>query len=337
VAGGLKVELVKGLCPSIDVAAAAAPPDRRFLVRAWFGDGPGLRTLSLRSSSNECLAALPLQRRGPVSAVPGSYWPFRSFPVADVPSRHLATLLRTPAARRALGLAFRLGPVCEDDPALALLTKALAGASYTLIQREVGRCFVHRVEDLLAEGPWPHASAIQRNARRERQLQAHGPVQWRFVRGAAWTAEIFDQLAAIEQASWLGETGGDRKFSDPDERRRWERLAQDPSFSDYMSACLLLVGDRPAAFSFDLDVGTTRFGIASGYDPAFHQQSPGRLLHYRNTEEAIRRGIRLINWGCGDSGYKRQLGATPGPRLLDCLFVRNLPGFEALARRLWRA
>jgi hypothetical protein len=84
------------------------------------------------------------------------------------------------------------------------------------------------------------------------------------------------------------------------------------------------------------DVGTTRYGLCSGFDPAFAQASPGRLLHYRNTEAAIARGIRLINWGCGDSGYKRQLGAVEGPRLLDCLLVRDLPGLVPLAQKLWR-
>ncbi len=333
----LKMELVRGLCPVIDAAAAAAAPDRRFLGRAWFDDGSHVRTLSLLDPSGACLLALPLDRRGPISAIPASYWPFRSFPVADTPGEPLAPLFRSPAAREALGLAFRLGPVCEDDPALLVLREALAAASYEVIEREVGRCFVHRVEDLLARGPWPHASAVQRNARRERQLGARGTVRWRFVRGADWTPDVFDQLAAIEKASWVAEAGGDLKFSDPRERRRWERLARDPAFVEHMSACILLVGDRSAAFSFDLDVGTTRFGIASGYDPDFHQQSPGRLLHYRNTEEAIRRGTRLINWGSGDSGYKRELGAVPGPRLIDCLFVRDLPGVGALARRFWRA
>jgi CelD/BcsL family acetyltransferase involved in cellulose biosynthesis len=113
-------------------------------------------------------------------------------------------------------------------------------------------------------------------------------------------------------------------------------MAADPRVADHLSACLLLVGGRPIAFSFDLDVGTTRYGLCSGFDPAFAQASPGRLLHYRNTEAAIARGIRLINWGCGDSGYKRQLGAVEGPRLLDCLLVRDLPGLVSIVQRFWR-
>ena len=331
----LEIEVVAGLSPAIAEAAAASRADLQFLTPSWFAAGGDkrLRTLVVRTADSKCVAAVPMASKGPVGTVPGSYWPFRSFPVVEGAT---CMNMRSGAARRALGWAFRLGPICEDDPALLFLRDGLDGSGYRLLEREAGRCFVHDVDALLSEGPWPHPSAIQRNARRERLLAKCGPVRWEFVRGTGWSHGVFDRLAAVEKASWLGEAG-DYKFSNTIERRRWEKLARDPEFADYMSACLLMVGERPIAFSFDLDVGPTRWGIASGYDRAFHQQSPGRLLHYRNTEEAIRRGIRLINWGSGDSGYKRQLGAVPGPRLLDCLFVRDLPGVERLARRMWRS
>ena len=336
----LELEVARGLSPLLAEAAAAATPDRRFLAPCWFKaeTAEPLHTLIARSSSGTCLAALPVSRRGPLRTVPGSYWPFRSFPVAEeLSASRCKALFRSPLARRALGWAFRIGPICEDDPALLLIREAVRGSGYGLIEREVGRCFIHDVDALPRDDPWPHASAIRRNARRERLLAEQGAVRWEFVRGSRWSGAVFDQLAAIENASWIGgeEDAGDCKFKAPGERARWERLSKDSDFAEYMSACLLLVGERPIAFSFDLDVGATRFGIASAYDRTFHQQSPGRLLHYRNTEEAIRRGIRLINWGAGDSGYKRQLGAVPGPRLLDCLLVRDIPGVERLARRFW--
>ena len=333
----LDMEVVGGLSPAIADAASAAAADRRFLMPCWFGagDDKGLRTLVVRGASGTCIAAVPVRRIGPLRTVPGSYWPFRSFPVVEGAA---GNVLNVRSARRLLGWAFRMGPICEDDPALALLRQGLQGSGYRLLEREAGRCFIHDVDSLLQEGPWPHKSALQRNARRERLLAQSGPVRWEFVRGSGWTSDVFDRMAAVEKASWLGgkQNGADCKFSHPRERKRWEALAENSEFAGYMSACLLMVGERPVAFSFDLDVGATRWGIASGYDRAFHQQSPGRLLHYRNTEEAIRRGIRLINWGSGDSGYKRQLGAVPGPRLLDCMFVRDLPLVRQLARSLWR-
>lgn len=333
----MRVSVAPGLGPCLSNTAKVAASDRQFLSAGWYGGESGaLATLSAIGNDGEALAALPLTGRWPFRWVPGSYWPFRSFPVAaSARPEQLARLFREARRAGALGLAVRLGPTCEDDPALALLRQAVDETGYRLVERVLGRCFVHHVDDLLADGPWPHASAQRRNATRERQLAAHGPIRWAFVRGADWTGGHLDDLAAVERASWLGASGGDRKFGGESQRRHWRRLIADPTIAGHLSACLLYVGARPIAFSFDLDCGNTRFGICSGYDRAFHQQSPGRLLHYRNTADAIARGVRLINWGCGDSGYKRQLGAVPGPRLLDCLLVRDLPGLVPLARRLW--
>ena len=95
---------------------------------------------------------------------------------------------------------------------------------------------------------------------------------------------------------------------------------------------LLLVDGAPAAFAFDLDTGDRRYAIANGYDPAFAKQSPGKLLQYRNLIAARARGIRLVDWGMGDSGYKQVMGATKGAVLRDWLLLR--PGLPALAGRM---
>ena len=327
------VQVEPGFSPAICAVASLAAPDRRFLNRGWYEvHGTGTpETVTLRDSAGDCVAAMPLAGSGPLRHLPGSYWPFRAFPVAETldPARTSGKLRFGPAT-----LAARIGPICEDDPALHFLRAAADGSPFQLLERPAGRCFVQDLTALTAAGPWPHASAIKRNAVRERRLAQQGPVTWQFASGAEIDARLFDAMAAVEAASWQGQGGGDRKF-DPERRPAWERMADDPRVASFLSACLLRVGGRPAAFSFDLDVGSTRLGVCSGYDPRFAQASPGRLLHYRNMEAAIARGIRQINWGSGDSGYKRELGAVEGPRLLDCLLVRNMPGLVSLARRLW--
>ena len=86
-----------------------------------------------------------------------------------------------------------------------------------------------------------------------------------------------------------------------------------------------MIGGRPAAFSFDLDTGATRYAIANSYDPALAKHSPGKLLHYRDCVVAAERGVTVIDWGSGDSGYKQVLGAAEGPAIADWLLLAPGP------------
>ena len=105
-----------------------------------------------------------------------------------------------------------------------------------------------------------------------------------------------------------------------------------------MWAAVLRVEGAAAAFSFDLNAGALKYAIANSYDPAFGKHSPGKLLYYRNLVRALEDGMTSVDWGAGDSGYKRVIGADKGPAIRDWLFVR--PGVSAgvakLLGGLWR-
>jgi CelD/BcsL family acetyltransferase involved in cellulose biosynthesis len=90
-----------------------------------------------------------------------------------------------------------------------------------------------------------------------------------------------------------------------------------------LSCSILRIGGEPAAFTFSVTSGTTRYFIANSYSAGFAAGSPGRILLYRDFAEAAAAGIETIGWGAGDPGYKTEMGAEPGPEVLDCLFVRG--------------
>ena len=162
---------------------------------------------------------------------------------------------------------------------------------------------------------------------------------WRFLSGADWPA-AFDDLAAVEQASWIASRtdGRDAKFTRHGHGAFWRAAARDPVLAQRMRAALLTIDGTPAAFSFDLDAGALTYAIANSYDPAYAKHSPGKLLYYRNLVQAQARGITRVDWGAGDSGYKQVIGADRGPAIRDWLLVR--PGVPALVGRLaagaWR-
>lgn len=329
-------------CPAaIDQAAAAADPRHAFLRAGWFSaaGAEGMRTLVATRADGSVIAALPTCRLGrkPVRRVPGSYWPYRSFPVAaDAADEELACFLSSRAARAALGPAWRLGPVYEGDPTAARLVALASMAGWSVLERPLGTDFVIDLAGLTTSGEWPRGSTLKKNRYFEKQLAVSGPLDWRFVRGRDWTTGTFDALAEIEERSWVA-SDTDRsgaKFVAPARRRSWEAVRQDPVLAGMMSAAILFIGGRPAAFSFDLDVGTTKHVIANSYDQAFARNSPGRVLAYRNLIRAAEQGIKIVDWGSGDGGYKSTLGAEPGPRILDLLFVRSR-ALAAVLRPLW--
>ncbi|PXA97140.1 GNAT family N-acetyltransferase [Nostoc sp. 3335mG] len=329
---------------AIDAVAASAVSTHRFLRRQWYAAatetyGGTARTLLVERGGRDMLA-LPLVPLGPallrMGQVPGSYWPFRSGPVAqDARSDDFAALLAE-AGRQLRG--FRLGPVYDGDPMLAGLQAAAAAAGWRVLPRFLADSYLLDIAARQAEGPWPRLSTLRKNRFNEKHLAALGAPEWSFAHGGDWTSGLFDDLASVERASWLTSRtdGRDAKFMDEGHGRFWRSVARDPVLAEMMWVAMLRMDGRPAAFSFDLNVGTHKYAIANSYDLAFRQRSPGRLLYYRNLVRAAADGITQVDWGAGDSGYKRLIGAEQGAAIRDWLFLRlGLPALTGtmFARR----
>jgi CelD/BcsL family acetyltransferase involved in cellulose biosynthesis len=338
----VKVSVSNGLDPSIDRVAGMARAAWRFLSHSWFAAAGSseISTLMLAGADGVPLIALPVAMIGRfLRTVPGAYWPYRSFPVAEgTTPEQMTELLSDRRARRALGPLWRLGPIYADYPALMLLHAAAPRAGWRVFERRIATAFLLDMAQLSAEGTWPRNSTLRKNRFHEKHLAGHGALDWRFARGADWTPALFADLAAIEAKSWHA-GASDPKFLPGPHRDFWERLARDPAQAERMNAALLYVDGKPAAFSFDLDVDGRKYAIANSYDPAFGKHSPGKCLYYRNLTEAMERGIVLVDWGAGDGGYKQTIGAAEGSEIVDCLVVRSgLAGlFAPLIGALWRS
>ena len=334
-----------GLSVAIDAVATRAASTHGFLRYGWYAAaldayGGRARTLVVEEEGRPALA-LPFVGIGPgfarAAAVPGSYWPFRSFPLAaDAGEAVLRVALATLA--RAVTL-LRIGPVYDDDAAVMPLIAAARAQGWAVLDRFVADSWLLDMAARQQEGAWPRGSTLRKNRFHEKHLASHGVPDWRFLSGADWPA-AFDDLAAVEQASWIASRtdGRDAKFTRHGHGAFWRAAARDPVLAQRMRAALLTIDGTPAAFSFDLDAGALTYAIANSYDPAYAKHSPGKLLYYRNLVQAQARGITRVDWGAGDSGYKQVIGADRGPAIRDWLLVR--PGVPALVGRLaagaWR-
>ncbi|MFT3976762.1 MAG: GNAT family N-acetyltransferase [Sphingomonas bacterium] len=340
----LRAEVVDGLSTALDTVAERAAQTHRFLRYQWFAAairayGGRARTVIVHAEDAPELA-LPIVSTGPswlrAAQVPGSYWPFRSFPLADNAGAEVIEAALGELARQVNVL--RIGPVYDDDPAAAALVTGARAHGWAVVERTAGQTHLLHLPEAAADG-WPRASSLRKNRAQERQLASQGAPEWRFLSAPDWP-EAFDALARIEHRSWI-ETrtdGSGAKFTETGHGAFWRALAEDRVLAGMMQGLLLTVGDRPAAFCFNLSSGATHYGIATSYDPAFARYSPGRLLLYRNLAAALERGTTILDWGMGDGGYKSMIGATPGPMIRDWLLLR--PGLPArlapLARRMWR-
>lgn len=338
-----RLHVVRGRAADANGVAEAADPAHAFLRSSWFeaaAAGEVSNLLALRSSGTP-LAAIPLARRrlGPfhIGEVPGSYWPFRSFPIAaDADDEELIVLLRRQEVRSSLGPAWRLGPLFDDDPTAVALARVAEPAGWTMLKRKLGTCFEIDVRALQADGSWPRPSTLKKNRWRERRLAELGTLQVRTFTGGDWTFADRDAIAHVEANSWLSglQGGAATQFQDPAQRGIWERMAEDPPLAAMIFGSILIIDEVPAAFTFGLEVGTTRYYIANNYDERFARHSPGKILLCKDFEQCAARGIERISWGSGDAGYKSEMGAQAGPEIIDLLFVRS--ALLALPlRRVW--
>ncbi len=337
----ITVGVCDGLQSAIDIVAESAPSSHRFLRYQWFAAalaayGGAARTLLIKRDGTPTIA-MPIVSVGPawagLATVPGSYWPFRSFPATARADDAAFSVLVD-----ALGCevnALRLGPIYDDDPAGLGLIAAARARGWAVIGRHIADSFLLDMATQVAEG-WPRNSTLRKNRFHEKHLAAHGTLDWQFLDGPALVAGGFDALAAIEQKSWIGDRtdGRDAKFTDAGHGAFWRLAAEDPALAAMMHAALLTVDDMPAAFSFDVDVGRLKYAVANSYDPQFAKHSPGKLLYYRNLAEGMARGIDRVDWGAGDSGYKGVIGAVKGPAIRDWLLLR--PGAPALLGHMFK-
>ncbi|UIJ45810.1 GNAT family N-acetyltransferase [Sphingomonas cannabina] len=332
-------QLGVGLAGAIDAVAERARPSHRFLRYGWYAAalqayGGEARTLVVEREGTPVLA-LPLVGLGPrwlgMAAVPGCYWPFRSFPTRVGVTAGAFDVALAKLAKAVTAL--RIGPVYDGDASAAPLIEAARARGWAVLDRFVADSYLLDIAASQAEGPWPRNSTLKKNRFHEKHLAGHGALEWRFVAGADWTSQAFDDLASIEQASWIAARtdGGDAKFTDAGHGRFWRAAAADPVIAKMMWAAVLDVAGKPAAFSFDMNAGALKYAIANSYDPAYAKHSPGKLLYYRNLVRGIEDGIHTVDWGAGDSGYKRTIGAEQGPAIRDWLLVR--PGLSALAAK----
>src|SRR3546814_11676296 len=95
-----------------------------------------------------------------MASVPGSYWPFRSFPMSITAAPDQVALLLAELRRQIRVL--RIGPVCDGDPGLEAMIAVARAKSWAVLDRLVAAGYVSDIAGRKVEGPWPRHPTPQK-------------------------------------------------------------------------------------------------------------------------------------------------------------------------------
>lgn len=266
-------------------------------------------------------------------ALAGYYWPWRGVALEPGAGEGALAGLSDEMTRRPPGALLRMGPLIEDDTDTQGFISLLRARGWRALKQETGQVFelalpasTEALQAQVSASLWKNIAYLRR------RLDKQGAVSTERHRlTPEQAAPLLQRAALVEQASWVAQQGEQVKLVGAQNQAYWAGLAQHGG--PEVVLWLLSTGGRDIAYSLHLETEQTMCIVANGYDEAFKASSPGSLLSLDIFQEAIGRGLHLVDWGQGDSGYKQRWGAKPGARMMDLiLFKPGLVG--ALGYRL---
>lgn len=162
-------------------------------------------------------------------------------------------------------------------------------------------------------------------ARKRRKLQNKGTLVYR-VRPAREGLDVLETLLAWRRARFAEENRG---HDVAPVEAFWRRLAAD---ADIARVADLSLDGRPIAAGFGTRTGDSFQLLATGFDVAWKNWSPGLLLAEDMIAAAEADGVRLFDFTVGEEAYKLDF-AVDTPPLFDLFAPRTLKGWLAM---LWR-
>lgn len=265
-----------------------------------------------------------------VWALGGYYWPWRGIAVEPGAGEPALERLAAEMSRQPPGVLLRMGPLIDGDTDTQRFIALLRARGWRGLKQESGQVFEMALPASADALQAQVSGSLWKNiAYQRRRLDKQGAVRSERHRLTAKQAmPLLQRAALVEQASWVASQGGDLKLVGAQNQAYWSRLAGHGDGPEVV-LWLLSCGERDIAYSLHLEHGQTMCIVANGYDDELKVSSPGSLLSLDIFQDAIGRGMRLVDWGQGDSGYKQRWGAQPGARMMDVILLR--PGLVGAA------
>lgn len=200
--------------------------------------------------------------------------------------------------------ALTVNHLAKDDPARA---PALAGP----LRRAIAAPFAPHWRFALAPEGWDKtmarfSSKHRYNIKRtDRLLVEHfgGEVETRVFQTEADLPEFASGAAPLAARTYQAGLGA--AF---DDSPQWRSILGADARAGRMRCFWLVARGKPIAFQIGSSVGGVYFLESLGYDPDHRDHSPGTVLLLRSYALLAQEGVRTIDYGFGDAGYKRIYG-----------------------------
>lgn len=323
--------------------------DKHHILNAWYKSflpgkswkGPLKFFVCFRNK--EIIGFIPFARQKlsllSIDSLAGYYWPFRTIHIGDIQYsiEENAIQVGKLLANHPVGNVLRFGPISGQDRGLLTVLRTLDKSGWYSLSKDNGSVFALDLPENISSLREVMSSSLLKNVEYclRRLNKNNTPVSVeRHVMTESLT--IFDKLEKIELNSWLAKKDSELKFVGSENRNFWLNLNRHKS-SDLQSVFWILeCNGEPIAFSAHLESNDTIYIIANSFDELWKNHSPGSILTFEVLKDAISRGIKKVDWGQGDSGYKQRWGAYPSSSIIDVMLFRpNLIGkiFAKLAKR----
>src|SRR5262249_28602512 len=129
-------------------------------------------------------------------------------------------------------------------------------------------------------------------------------------------------LAQIEKSSWLAKKNGDYRFVGPQLEKMWSAFLGCEAGRRHAHAQVLYMKDEPVSFTFAVTTDDEVYVLANQYDEKVKTFSTGSILYRSLFRDAIAAGVKVVNLGGGNAGYKARWGAAAEIPLRDYTFFR---------------
>ena len=289
-------------------------------------DGP-YEYLTVRGHCDAVLGILPFARQRykglSFLSLAGLYEPHRGLPVVAHSGNEIATALVDAFDNSGPLDCLRFGPVPETDVMMSRIRSELEQRGWKSLATVSERAIID-LPSTYDEYQSQFSKRKLKSLRRcERKLhREHADVHaHKYTREncSDW-GEVIADLAVVEKASWLEHANGNLRFAPAHLAELWERLFSLPTPQIEPYAWVIYVRGEPVAFNVGFDVGQLRHEIAGHHCEDFRAYSLGFLLDWYQIKDAFDRGIRSIDMGQGDGGYKQVWQAQCRVRQNDFVF-----------------